>query len=99
MPRHCPISAETAISSLNDKVFDLVLTDLRMPGVGGMSLLTHLARDWPPLPVIVISRRSNGLVTKSAAPFRMASTATGTLACAVMILAKVGRVLGLRSSD
>jgi DNA-binding NarL/FixJ family response regulator len=34
---------------------DLLLLDLNLPGVGGLSLLTELRRDQPALPIVVLS--------------------------------------------
>ena len=36
-------------------VFDLVITDLKMPRLDGMSLVRRVHQNWPDLPVLVIT--------------------------------------------
>jgi DNA-binding NtrC family response regulator len=48
-------SGEEAIRRIANRFFDLVLTDLRMPGPDGMDLLRHLRRDSPETMAIVIT--------------------------------------------
>ena len=44
-----------AISLLEDTPFDLVISDLKMPGIDGMALLEHCRANLPALPVILIT--------------------------------------------
>ncbi|MFZ9681486.1 MAG: sigma-54-dependent transcriptional regulator, partial [Bacteroidia bacterium] len=44
-----------ALQMLTDEDFDLVLTDIKMPRMDGLELLTHLAKNFPRLPVVMIS--------------------------------------------
>src|SRR5688572_18762372 len=44
-----------AIALLSDDLFHLVVTDLKMPGVDGMALLTWVGENQPGLPVIMIT--------------------------------------------
>jgi DNA-binding NtrC family response regulator len=44
-----------ALQILTDSEFDLVLSDIKMPRMDGMELLTHLAKNFPRLPVVMIS--------------------------------------------
>lgn len=48
-------TAEEAIPLLAAQPVDLVITDLRMPGLGGHGLMTHLAKNFPTLPFIATS--------------------------------------------
>jgi DNA-binding NarL/FixJ family response regulator len=73
--------APSAIASLRAGAWDLVLLDISLPGPSGLDLLKELQREWPGLPVLVLSmhpaaqfeRRvraagAAGYVTKDAAP-------------------------------
>ena len=44
-----------ALTWLNEEPFDLVISDLKMPGLDGMSLLARCRDDYPGLPVILIT--------------------------------------------
>lgn len=58
---------ETAIEILeSDQEFDLILIDLSMPGMAGMSILQrmHERKSW--LPVVVVSAEENARTIKSA---------------------------------
>ena len=48
-------SGELALEAVGREAVDVVITDLRMPGMGGMALLGALQTSFPDLPVIVIS--------------------------------------------
>jgi two-component system response regulator AtoC len=49
------LSAAEALAELDAHAFDLVITDLRMPGMDGMALLEQLSRRWPDVPVILLT--------------------------------------------
>ncbi len=51
----CASDGEAAISALNAREFDLVITDLRMPKQGGLRVLEESRRLWPTTPVIVMT--------------------------------------------
>jgi two-component system, NtrC family, response regulator GlrR len=51
----CAQSGSRALSGLDIEVPDLVIVDLRMEGMDGMSLFERLHRDWPALPVIILT--------------------------------------------
>ncbi|WP_194757508.1 nitrogen regulation protein NR(I) [Aliidiomarina indica] len=42
-----------------DKAPDLVLTDVRMPGINGMEILEELRRKWAQVPVVVMTAHSD----------------------------------------
>lgn len=44
---------------------DLVLLDLRLPGVGGFELLDELRRDYPALPIVVLSALDDPVTVKA----------------------------------
>ncbi len=48
-------SGEEAVAAVEGEGFDVVVTDLRMPGMGGMELLRRLQARLPALPVIVLT--------------------------------------------
>jgi two-component system invasion response regulator UvrY len=48
-------SGEAALQRLSEHAFDLVITDLSMPGMGGVALIQHLHIHHARLPVLVLS--------------------------------------------
>ena len=48
-------TAEQALALLESDPFDVVLTDISMPGLSGLELLGIVRERWPELPVIIIS--------------------------------------------
>jgi DNA-binding response OmpR family regulator len=54
---HCSSAetAEQALCFLDSKHFDLVLTDISMPGMSGLELLGHIRQRWPETVVIIVS--------------------------------------------
>lgn len=72
---------EEALTLLNQQDFSLVITDLRMPKMGGLELLRMVKEKFPRLPVVVITGYSteateNELLSANAdgflnKPFRM----------------------------
>ncbi len=51
----CFTSADEAFHALQDKEFDVVLTDLQMPGMDGLDLCNRIVLNRPDIPVIVIT--------------------------------------------
>jgi DNA-binding NtrC family response regulator len=74
-------SAEEALAWLKDSECDLVITDLRLPGLSGLELARKLRRARAGLPVILVSAygaetsarglRSAGVVEVFAKPFQV----------------------------
>ncbi|MFO7542853.1 MAG: sigma-54 dependent transcriptional regulator [Thiobacillus sp.] len=48
-------SGEAGLAAMQATQFDLVLTDLRMPGIDGMEVLRHIRATTPDVPVIMIT--------------------------------------------
>jgi DNA-binding NtrC family response regulator len=48
-------SGKQALSRLEVRPFDVVLTDLRMPDIDGMSVLKEVNRRWPSIPVVLLT--------------------------------------------
>lgn len=48
-------TAEEALAKLESQSFDVVLTDISMPGLSGLELLNRVLRSYPGTPVIMIS--------------------------------------------
>ncbi|MEO9749666.1 MAG: response regulator, partial [Marinobacter sp.] len=51
----CAHTGEDALATLERELPDLVLLDLRLPGMSGMDVLNETARLYPELPVVMIS--------------------------------------------
>jgi DNA-binding NtrC family response regulator len=52
--KHVP-SAEEALRVLEARPYDVILSDVRMPGMDGMALLDHVGGRFPGLPVVLIT--------------------------------------------
>lgn len=48
-------TAEKAFARLEADLYDVVLTDISMPGLSGLELLGHVRQNFPDTPVIIIS--------------------------------------------
>ncbi len=55
----CFADAESALSAMTSAQPDVLITDIRMPGMGGMALLDILGEDQPELPVIIMTAHSD----------------------------------------
>ena len=74
-------SAEAALIAAGQKDFDAVISDVRMPGMGGLALLAELKSRQPELPVILVTAfaspddavqaMKNGAFDYLAKPFNM----------------------------
>ena len=52
---HAASSAEQALAFIHEQPYDVVLTDISMPGLSGVELLGHLRQSRPGTPVIVVT--------------------------------------------
>ena len=57
------VDGPSALVRLGEKAYDLMITDLKMPGQDGLSVIREARRTLPTLPVIVIT----GYSTEAAA--------------------------------
>jgi DNA-binding response OmpR family regulator len=69
-------TAERALALLSEHQFDVVLTDISMPGMSGLELLGHARQRWPETAVIIISgicdqEYAAGLIKMGASDFLM----------------------------
>ena len=48
-------SAESALALMKESPSDLLITDVRMPGMGGLALVRHVKSLWPATEIIVIT--------------------------------------------
>ncbi len=48
-------TAEKAFARLEADQYDVVLTDISMPGLSGLELLGHVRQKFPDTPVIIVS--------------------------------------------
>ncbi len=51
--------AESVIQALERNVPDVIISDIRMPGMDGLSLLHHIQENYPELPVIIMTAHSD----------------------------------------
>ena len=69
-------TAEKAFARLEADSYDVVLTDISMPGLSGLELLGHIRQKYPETPVIMISgigdhEHAQGLIKLGAFDFLM----------------------------
>lgn len=55
---------EAALRELGDSTFDMIITDLRMPGIDGAALLSRALHEWPATIRIVLSGSSDFQATE-----------------------------------
>ena len=53
-------TGEEAITALKEREIDLVLTDRRMPGIGGDSLFAHIRDNYPWIQVAMVTAYPEG---------------------------------------
>lgn len=52
-------NANTILKRLTQEKPDAIITDVRMPGIDGLELLSHLSADYPDLPVIIMTAHTD----------------------------------------
>jgi len=52
-------SANTIMDKLKQGEPDAIITDIRMPGINGLELLSHLSSEYPELPVIIMTAHTD----------------------------------------
>ncbi|WP_395845119.1 sigma-54-dependent transcriptional regulator [Cystobacter fuscus] len=52
---HTAARGDEALGLLGRKPIDVVVSDVRMPGMGGLELLAEVQRSWPDVPVILLT--------------------------------------------
>ncbi|MFV2004283.1 MAG: nitrogen regulation protein NR(I) [Gammaproteobacteria bacterium] len=52
-------NANTILDKLKQEEPDAIITDIRMPGIDGLELLTQLSTDYPDLPVIIMTAHTD----------------------------------------
>jgi DNA-binding NtrC family response regulator len=48
-------SADKALGAMRNDVFSLLLIDVKMPGHDGMYLMQEIKKEWPDIPILVMS--------------------------------------------
>lgn len=52
-------SGSQAISLVENHVFDLVVLDIMMPGIGGLEVMEQIKQQYPDMPVILLTGRGS----------------------------------------
>jgi two-component system nitrogen regulation response regulator GlnG len=52
-------NANTILDKLRQEEPDAIITDVRMPGIDGLELLSRLSSDYPDLPVIIMTAHTD----------------------------------------
>lgn len=90
--------ARGTYSAFQDKAFDLVITDLIMPNMGGLELLEEIRRLYPRIPVIVLTAYGNESIAVDALE-RGAASYVPKARQAECLRDTVARVLARRRCD
>ena len=59
-------TAELALVALGEVACDLVVTDVRLPGMSGIDLTSQIHERWPGLPVVIITGHEDSLFERMA---------------------------------
>lgn len=93
-------NATDALLLLQEQAFDLVFTDVVMPGISGIDLARQLHIRAPQLPVLLATGYSEQLVSEGSAPFIVLSKPYGaeTLSAAIQNLLMTNRLVRTNES-
>jgi len=58
-------NANTIMQQLKNRTPDAIITDVRMPGIDGLELLSQLSNEYPELPVIIMTGSSGNRYAQS----------------------------------
>jgi excisionase family DNA binding protein len=87
------VDGRSAMEYLRNAAYDLLITDLRMPGVDGLTLIREAKRMKPSLPVIIITGFSNEATAIDAVNLGVAGYLTKPFRVP-QVLAAAARALG-----
>jgi len=63
------INGETALAKLNERIQDVVVMDLSMPGMDGVETIRQIRARWPQLPIIIHTAYPDGNLVSRALRF------------------------------
>jgi DNA-binding NtrC family response regulator len=97
-------TAEQAFARLEADAYDVVLTDISMPGLSGVELLGHIRQRFPATPVIIISgiddrEHAQGLIKLGAFDFLMKPFTLELVETSVKRAVEYRRLLAGSSAD
>ena len=65
------VDGQDALDQLAAKNYDIVLTDLRMPGMSGFQLLQEIRQQSPQQPIVVISAHEDEVLRRELAVYKV----------------------------
>jgi DNA-binding NarL/FixJ family response regulator len=105
-------TADGALTCLRSGVFDLLILDLNLPGLGGLELLRRIISAYPVLKILVFSQHTEavyanramdagarGYVSKNAAPEELLDAIEIVLAGGTAIERDIAQELGSRGAE
>jgi CheY-like chemotaxis protein len=93
--------AEAGLRAVDEQAFDLVLMDIRMPGMDGLTAIGHLRQKNPPvssLPVIVVTADTSADL-RGRCEAALADDVIMKPVALQQLLASMGRVLAKKSGN
>jgi len=91
-------SGEEAFAAASKQPFDLVITDLKMPGMGGLGLIENLRKDYPALPIIIVTGYADVESARKALRLRVADYLVKPFESLAEVQSSVQRALDSRTS-